>query len=121
MHELASSLIIIGILITVAAFAWNRTRKKPMDFRAFFMMGIVWFLMGLPLMNFMDYSVSAMGLLFVITGLANKGKWKKNAANWKRMNKGEKFILIMIMSIVTMLFIMGILIYMLVESGAVLA
>jgi hypothetical protein len=64
-------------------FAWKyrtgRVRKGP-DYKAFFMMGLVWTIFGAVFMV-LDYSMSFFlptGIIFLALGLANRDKWGKD-------------------------------------------
>lgn len=78
---MAAILVVVGIL--VAFVAWRRRKEGRLaepDYRAYFVMGIVFmfvfllsdipFVIGMPLI--------AMGLVYLTIGLANRDKWKTN-------------------------------------------
>ena len=86
-----SLLLLIGIVVTLLLVAVLRKRKKEgkageTDYRAFFIMGIVFLPTGFAMM--MVYFLAelpfeiglplfALGLIYLIIGLANRDKWKK--------------------------------------------
>jgi len=84
---IASILVLVGVVALV--LIWKRRREgKPSEpsYRAFFMMGTVWFLVGLTSMIiFLLLDVSfvvglplfAMGAIYLSIGLANRDKWHK--------------------------------------------
>ena len=90
---LAVSIAIAAILVMVGVVAlfiiWKRRREgKPAEpnYRAFFMMGTVWFPVGLASMIIfflLDVSfvvglpLFAMGIIYLSIGLANRDKWHK--------------------------------------------
>ena len=90
---LAVSIVIASILVLVGVVAlvliWKRRREgKPSEpnYRAFFMMGSVWFPVGLASMvifflldvNFVvGIPLFAMGIIYLSIGWANRHKWKK--------------------------------------------
>jgi uncharacterized membrane protein YfcA len=85
---IAAILVVVGIL--VAFVAWRRRKEGKLaepDYRAYFVMGIVFvpvgiifmfifllsnipFVIGMPLL--------AMGLVYLAIGLANRDKWRTN-------------------------------------------
>lgn len=104
------SILILLILFGVCAFLMYKQRKmkRPTDYRAFFYIGIVWLIAGLP---FKNYTLSFMGLVFAIVGLLNKDKWKKNAVNFKKMNKSEKRLRVALILLLAVLLVFGIIVY----------
>ena len=81
-------LILVGILLTLVV--WKKKKEGKLeepDYRAFFVMGIIWvpagivsmftsFLLDIPFVIGMP--LFAMGLIYLIVGLANRNRWKKN-------------------------------------------
>jgi len=90
---LAVSIAIAAILVLVGLIAlvmiWKRRKEgKPSEpnYRAFFIMGIVWFPVGLTSMIIyflLDISfvvgmpLFAMGIVYMAIGWVNRDKWKK--------------------------------------------
>jgi uncharacterized membrane protein HdeD (DUF308 family) len=84
---IAAILVLVG-LITLMTI-WKRRKKgEPSEpnYRAFFVMGIVWFPVGLTSMIIyflLDISfvvgipLFAMGIIYMTIGLVNRDKWKK--------------------------------------------
>jgi len=84
-------LIVLGILLTLVA--WKKRKEGQLEepnYRAFFVMGIVWvpagtvfmftsFLLDIPFVIGMP--LFAVGLIYLIVGLANRDKWKKKKAS----------------------------------------
>jgi hypothetical protein len=81
-------LIVVGILLVLVV--WKRKKAGKLEepnYRAFFVMGIIWFPAGIVFM-FISFLLDipfvigmplfVMGLIYVIVGLANRDKWKKN-------------------------------------------
>jgi hypothetical protein len=53
--------------------------QRPVDYRTFFLMGLIWTIFGAVFMA-LDYSMSfflPMGVIFLVLGLANRDKWGK--------------------------------------------
>ena len=86
-----SLLLVIGIMVTLLLVVVLRKRKREgktgeTDYQAFFIMGlaflptgaammIVYFLAELPFE--IGLPLFALGLIYLIIGLANRDKWKK--------------------------------------------
>lgn len=75
---------VVGALVILVAMVFVFKKKgmvkEDTDYRAFFLMGVTWMMIGIPMFVFYGYEFNAlfaMGIIFFITGLANKGKWKK--------------------------------------------
>ena len=67
------SIAILGfILVVVGAI---RSRGKKPDYRAFFIMGVIWVAMGLLFNDISGFF--GFGLIFLLYGLANYNKWDK--------------------------------------------
>ncbi len=86
-------LIVVGILLILVV--WKRKKEGKIeepDYRAFFAMGVIWVPTGIVLMfisfllDVFPFPLSfvagmplfAMGLIYLIVGLANRDKWRKN-------------------------------------------
>jgi LPXTG-motif cell wall-anchored protein len=86
-----SLLLVIGIVVTLLLVVVLRKRKREgkageTDYRAFFIMGVAFLPTGFAMM--MVYFLAeipfeiglplfALGLIYLIIGLANRDKWKK--------------------------------------------
>ncbi|MFA4833952.1 MAG: hypothetical protein WC619_03865 [Patescibacteria group bacterium] len=81
------SVAILLVLFLILAIMLKKGIKRPPDYYAFFIMGIIWLILGIPLKN---YTLSIMGLVFTIVGLVNKKKWKENRQCWGTMTPEEK-------------------------------
>jgi len=80
--------LVVGIL--VGFVAWRRRKEGKLaepDYRAFFVMGIVWVPVGIVFMFILSLSdipfvtgvpLWIMGLVYLTIGLANRDKWKTN-------------------------------------------
>jgi uncharacterized membrane protein HdeD (DUF308 family) len=112
-------LIAIGVLIIVLGIVaiWvNRGKKHEPDYRTFFIMGIIWLAVGIPLEN---SALFIMGLVFMAVGLANKNKWKKKHKDWSKMNKKERKIMILLIALGAVLLILGMIAFLLVQKGLI--
>ena len=91
----SSSWLLIAILLAIillAILAIFIKRKTPIDYYSLFIMGIAWFVLGLPMKN---YALSIIGLVFMIIGFKNKDKWKKNKS-LNKLTKKQKWIRIIL-------------------------
>jgi len=61
----------------------------------------------------------AIGIIFLVIGLANKDKWKKNRITRKKLSKAEKNIRIVILVILSILFIVGLVVFFLTQKGLI--
>ena len=108
-------IVILAILIIFAIVAFIFTKdkkKKEPDFLVFFVLGLVWLIIGL----ISDSSeLLILGLIFFISGLSNKDKWWKNK-NWSELNEEERkiriigifiFVILILAVTVAFLFIKG--------------
>ncbi|MBW2986939.1 hypothetical protein KY336_00160 [Candidatus Woesearchaeota archaeon] len=88
--------VIIVILAIFMIFALKGKKRTPPDYFAFFIIGLSWIAIGIPLSISTDnFAFMAIGIVFFAIGLANKNKWKKNRAmqkKWKDLDKTEKRI-----------------------------
>jgi uncharacterized membrane protein len=89
--SIMSLLLLIGIVVTLLLVAVLRKRKREgkageTDYKAFFIMGVVFLPTGFAMM--MVYFLAelpfeiglplfALGLVYLLIGLANRDKWRK--------------------------------------------
>jgi LPXTG-motif cell wall-anchored protein len=87
-----SVLLVIGIVVTLLLIVVLRKRKREgktgeTDYRAFFIMGVAFMPTGFAMMMVYFFAeipfeiglpLFALGLIYLIIGLANRDKWKKN-------------------------------------------
>jgi len=107
-------LIILGIAAVI--YIYKRPEKRKPDYHAFFVMGIVWLIIGIPLKM---WGLSAIGLVFTIVGLANKKKWKENRKCWSDLTDKEKKFKMIIVIALGVLVLIGLAIYFLTEKGII--
>lgn len=110
------SVLILLIFLGVLAFFFSKKRKHKPDYYSFFIIGIIWFIFGIPLKS---YTFSAMGLVFMIIGLANKDKWKENRRTWDNMDKQERTIYLGVTILLGILVAVGFLLWFLVDRGII--
>ena len=90
---IAITLLFLGV-ITIFA---TRGKKRPTDYYNFFIMGIIWTAVGIPLKN---YILSVAGLIFLIISIVHKKDWEKNRLRWDDLdNKEKKWKVIIILSL----------------------
>ncbi len=88
-----SIIIILGIIF-ILSLKKNKGKKHEPDYYLFFILGIVWIGAGVPLGTTSNFwTLSIMGLVFMIIGLSHKKEWKKQKRIcWKDLSKKEKQI-----------------------------
>ena len=81
---IAIGIIILTISIILTAVIWKRKKEgkyEEPDYRTFFILGICFLPMGIPLFittqNPGLLGLSAIGIIYLVIGLKNKDKWKK--------------------------------------------
>ena len=112
---LITVLILIIILAGVVVLL-KKKYKTPTDYYAFFWMGIIWLIFGIPIGN---YALSVMGIIFTIIGLANKNKWQANRVTWNQLSADQKKYKIIIISVLSVLVLVGMVVYFLTERGII--
>ncbi|MFH1638174.1 MAG: hypothetical protein ABIB71_07140 [Candidatus Woesearchaeota archaeon] len=80
-------ILAFGAVVGLAAIFFAR-KKRPADYYAFFLMGLVWLIGGSILKN---YVLAIFGTVFSIVGMLNKAKWKSNRLSWADLDKRERF------------------------------
>jgi hypothetical protein len=98
------AILAILILLGIVAIVVSRKKKRPTDYYSLFVIGLVWFAIGLPLRNFV---LGALGFIFMITGLVNRKKWGKNRKTWRVLTKSERKIRIIIITVLIVLIVLG--------------
>jgi branched-subunit amino acid ABC-type transport system permease component len=104
---------IIGALIIVLAIVFLVMRRKEHrepDYRAFFILGVLWIVIGL-VEYFTSRDVSIfflMGLVFLTIGLSHKNRWGKPR---QLLNEKQKKMQKIIMIFVTVLVVLGLVLF----------
>ncbi|MCJ7734269.1 MAG: hypothetical protein MUP11_06950 [Anaerolineales bacterium] len=75
------TIAIFGLMLLLLAVYITKKEKSDMNYRIFFIMGVIWLAIGLiiPLFSGRPFEMSGLisiGLIFTLIGLANKSKWK---------------------------------------------
>jgi len=79
--------VVTGILAVLMVQKQKREGKQTVNYRTFFILGIIWtpfsivlmvvsFILQIPF--FIVFPLFAVGLVYLIIGLANRDNWKKN-------------------------------------------
>ena len=83
---IAVAIVLLGVIAI-----W-RLREKgwkhETDYRAFFWIGLVWVLFGIPYTIIFDYTMNfflIMGIVFLVMGAANRDKWRKTGLTPEQM------------------------------------
>lgn len=102
--------LILLILFAIIVFTIRKKEKRPMDYYNFFIIGIIWIVIGVPLKNWM---LSFLGVVFAIVGLMHKKEWKKNRQkrDWSKMSKSERTLMTIIMIFLAILVILGLIFF----------
>jgi len=109
---IAIIVVILGILAIF--FIKKGEGKHKVDYYSLFFMGLVWTLIGILINNFILIS---LGILFLIVGLINKEKWKKNKPDWSKITKSQKIILYIAFAMLFLLLVSGIIVFWLIQEG----
>ena len=92
---LVGALVVVGLVILSIVLDKKRQQETTPDYRTFFIIGVTWLPMGIALGIATDnpgfMGLGAMGLVFMVIGLANRDKWKE-APNWSDLPPGERNI-----------------------------
>ncbi len=107
---------IVGALIIVLAIVFLVMRRKEHrepDYRAFFIFGIVWLVIGIvEYFTSRDFSVFlVMGLAFLAVGLSHRDRWGKPH---RLLNEREIKIQKVIMIVISVLVVLGLLFFLLI-------
>ena len=97
-------LMVLLLLLGVTMMILTRKQKRKPNYKTFFILGITWIPMGIAIDNRM---FTIAGIIFMLVGLLNKSKWKKER-KWNELTPSEKkFKLIVIISL-SVLLLLGI-------------
>lgn len=106
------TIFILIVAIFIAFLFLNKNKKSPPDYYSFFIMGITWLVIGIPLgVSSKNYGLFAMGVVFTIVGLVNKKKWKENHRTWRQLSKEEKRAKTILIGILSVFALAGLIVY----------
>ena len=99
-----ATIIILGI---IAIFTIKKSKKphEP-DYRTFFILGLVFFVIGLGSQN---SAMWIIGLALFTIGITNKDKWKKQK-KWSELSSSERNIKFLIIGGVVVVLLLGVLV-----------
>ena len=112
---LSIGILVLLLLLAVAFLVFKKKKKAEPDYYTFFIMGIIWLGAGIPLGN---YALSAMGAVFMVVGLLNRDKWKKQK-KWSELTEEERRLKIILIGALFLLVLAGVAAYFLVDQGLV--
>lgn len=108
-------LILLIVAFIVLLFNKKIPHREP-DYQTWFWLGICWLGAGIPLgTTSNNWGISFMGLVFMILGLANKNKWKKNHVKWKDLKPLEKKFKTWIIVVLGIIVLAGLVAFFIVE------
>lgn len=107
-------LILIGLIISIYAFKAQKKHKRKPDYYAFFTMGIICLVIGIPLKM---YPLAAIGAVFAVVGLVHKKKWQKNRIKWEDLSKEEKKLKWILVGFLMFALLAGVLAFYLTAGG----
>lgn len=108
------ALIVILLLAVIAVVINRKDKVTPTDYYTLFILGLVWFILGLITKNI---PLISLGLIFIAFGWMKQDKWKKNRFDPNKLNKKERKIWVMTIIILCVLIIIGFVLYILVSKG----
>ena len=106
-------MIIFGVIVAYL-FSKNKKGQRTLDYYAFFIMGLVWFVGGLIMKN---SPLWIIGLMFLLIGSFNHKTWKQNEFKWRDLSKREKRLRIWIFVFLLLILIGGLLFVFLIKNG----
>ncbi|MFH1408540.1 MAG: hypothetical protein ABIH34_01405 [Nanoarchaeota archaeon] len=86
---------ILAIITGILALFMRKKEKAQTDYYTLVVMGIIFTGAGIPLGN---YALSALGIIFMVVGLKNKDKWKKNHRPLKELPKGKRQMIFLLIA-----------------------
>lgn len=104
---IAAILLILLIFFVVA----RKQEKRPLNYRALFILGIVFMPLGISTEN---YGFTGVGVLFMIISLVNKKKWEK-PKKWSELSYTERRFKINLILVWSLLMIFGVIAYFIVN------
>ncbi|MDP2628453.1 MAG: hypothetical protein Q8P15_00980 [Nanoarchaeota archaeon] len=105
--------IIMGILTIVLNL---KSKDKKVDYHALFIMGVIWFLVGVIMGN---NFFAGIGLTFMVIGLVENSKWEENKKNWNRIDKHQKKLVLAMIIVLGLLVLAGIIILWMIYKGII--
>ncbi len=97
-------LIIIVLLLGVTMMILARKQKRKPNYKTFFILGITWIPIGIAIDNRM---FTIAGIVFMLVGLLNKSKWKKEK-KWSELTPSEKKLKLIVIICLSVFILVGI-------------
>jgi len=109
-------ILLILILLAVIFIVKNKDKRHEPDYYSFFWIGLIWTIFGIfSWIRYNEFNyLFAIGIIFLILGLVNKDKWKKNHRTWKQLSKSERKWRMWIIIILGILVLIGLIAFFLV-------
>ncbi|NOZ51423.1 MAG: hypothetical protein GXP37_15465 [Chloroflexi bacterium] len=107
------TLAVLGLLVLVVAIRRNRGEQHEPNYRVFFTLGIIWLPIGIATDN---PGLWGMGAVFLIIGLANRNKWKKERG-WSDLTDNERRFKVALIGGLLALALLSLVAYYLLSSG----
>ena len=113
MGQIPWILVAVAILLVVfgiVAIFVSKKNKRPPDSYNFFIIGLIWTIIGLPSLFRREYELSSLfiiGLVFLVVGLANKSKWEANRVRWNDLDSKEQKLKLYLMLVLGILLFAG--------------
>ena len=101
------ALIIVALLVVFFVVYKRRGEMPPTDYRVFFILGITWLPLGIATDN---PGFWGMGAVFLIVGLANRGKWQEGK-RWSDLSPSERNIRLAVVIALVLLVIASLMVY----------
>ena len=110
------SVAVVIVLLGVLAIFFIKAKegKHKVDYYSLFIIGVIWVAVGILLNN---SALWILGFVFFAIGLANKDKWKKNRADWKKITKKQRNILYIATAMLFLLLVAGIIVFWSTRAG----
>ena len=108
------TVVIVVLGIFAIFFIKAKEGKHKVDYYSLFIMGLIWLAFGIPLEN---SALWILGIVFLVIGLVNKDKWKKNRMDWKKVTKKQKKIIYIAIVMLFLLVVAGIIVFWLTRAG----
>ena len=103
--------VLLGLLIIGFTLIREKSGQGTPNYRALFIMGAVWFPVGLTLEN---PGLWGLGAVLFLVGLANKSKWQEEKG-WSDLSPVQKKFKLVAIGVLSVLFLGGVAAYFLVQ------
>jgi hypothetical protein len=73
----------------------KRGKKRAADYFSFFIVGIIWVALGIPIGN---YPLTALGAAAVVISVAMRNRWRRNLHDWKAGRRQKMLMVLMLVA-----------------------